>query len=93
MKISEDKKQKISEQILAYLFSVNPKSVFTSNIAYEIARDEEFVKKLLFELKKKNLIIEIKKNPNGISYIKRSRWKLSDRTYSIYKKKQSDFSI
>lgn len=86
MKISKEKQDKISEQILAYLYSQNPKSIYTAHIAKEIARDEEFVKKLLLDLKKKNLVIEIKKNQKGISYIRRSRWKLSEKTYSIYKK-------
>ncbi len=89
MKISSQKKEKISEQILALLFSVSPKSLFTSNIAAEIARDEDFVKKLLLELKNKNLVIEIKKNPKGISYIRRSRWKISDIAYQAYKQYQS----
>lgn len=88
MKISVKKKEKILEQILAYLFQKNPQSIFTSHIAEELARDEEFVKKLLLELKKKNLIIEIKKNKEGISYIRRSRWKLSPNTYNFYKKSQ-----
>ena len=88
MKISEEKREKISEQILAVLYSKNPVPLFTSNIAKEIARDEEFVKSLLSDLKKKKLIIEIKKNPKGIDYLRRSRWKLSDRTYSLYKSHQ-----
>ena len=78
MKISDKKKDKISEQILAFLYSVSMKSVFTSHIAREIARDEEFVKNLLAALKKKNLVTEIRKNPKGKDYLKRSRWKLSD---------------
>lgn len=89
MKISEQKKQKISEQILAFLYSSYPKPLFTSYIAAEIARDEEFVKKLLQNLKTKNLIIEIKKNPNGILYLRRSRWKLKDTVYEAYSKHQT----
>jgi len=85
MKISEKKKEKISEQILSYLYSINPKSIFTSQIAEEIARDEEFVKNLLFDLKKRNLLIEIKKNPKGTLYVRRSRWRLSDAAYKAYK--------
>jgi len=88
MKISEEKKEKIYEQILAFLYSVSPKPLFTLNIAKEIARDEEFVKSLLLALKKKELIIEIKKNPKGMPYSKRSRWKLSDSAYSAYKTHQ-----
>jgi hypothetical protein len=89
MKISKNKKEKISEQILALLYSVSPKLLFTMNIAQEIARDEEFVKSLLIELKKKELILEIKKNSKGVSYLKRSRWKLADNAYEAYKKYQS----
>ena len=92
MRISNKKREKISEQILAFLYSINPKPVFTSHIAQEIARDEEFVKKILQELKNKKLVAEIKKNPKGIPYKQRTRWKLSDITYQTYKDKQSDFN-
>ena len=85
MMLSDKKKEKISEQILALLYYQNPKSLFTSNIAQEIARDEEFTKKLLVDLKAKKLIVEIKKNPKGIIYSRRSRWNLSDKTYVVYK--------
>ncbi len=88
MKISDKKKEKISEQILALLYSVSPKMLFPSYIAQEIARDEEFVKKLLLELKKKKLVIEITKNPKGIPYLRRSRWRISDIAYQAYKQHQ-----
>jgi len=85
MKISKQKKEKISEQILAYLYSINPKPAFTSHIAREVARDEEFVKDILLDLKNKSLVTEVNKNPSGIDYIRRVRWKLSDKAYSVYK--------
>lgn len=85
MKISNKKKEKISEQILAFLYSINLKPIFTSQIAEEIARDEEFVKNLLLNLKKKGLVSEIKKNPKGVLYLRRSRWRLSDVAYKAYK--------
>lgn len=88
MYISKEKKEKISEQILAHLYLTNPKPLFTFHIAREIARDEEFVKKLLVDLKKKELVVEITKNPQGKNYTKRSRWKLSEKTYLFYKQKQ-----
>ena len=88
MKISKIKKEKISEQILLFLFTRSPQIIFTSHIAQEIARDEEFVKKILNELKSKGLVIEIKKNKEGIDYKRRSRWKLNDRTYQVYKNLQ-----
>jgi len=87
MKISKEKKNKIFEQILNYLYSVNPRPIFTSYIAREIARDEEFVKKLLLALKKKNLVIELKKNNKGVQYKRRSRWVLSPEAYQAFKKR------
>lgn len=89
MKISEQKIEKISEQILATLYSISPKSLFTSYIAQEIARDEEFTKKILLKLKDKKLIIEIKKNSKGVIYLRRSRWSLTNVTYNTYKQYQS----
>lgn len=88
MKISKEKQEKISEQILIYLFSESPKPLFTSYIAKEIARDDEFTKKILIDIKNKGLVLEVKKNPQGIPYKKRSRWKLSDAAYLAYKKNQ-----
>lgn len=85
MKISNKKRDKISEQILAFLYSLPMRPAFTSHIAREVARDEEFVKDLLTEMKKKNLVAEIRKNPKGEQYLKRSRWKLSDAAYRAYK--------
>ena len=85
-KISEQKKEKISEQILSFLYSIFPKQIFTSEIAKELARDEEFIKILLNELQKKELIIKISKNHIGVNYQKRQRWRLSNKTYEFYKK-------
>ena len=87
--ISKQKKDKISEQILHYLFSISPSSEFTINIAKEIARDEEFTKFLIQDLQKKNLVIEINKNPKGKIYIKRQRWRLSNQVYEAYKNHQN----
>ncbi len=88
--ISQEKKDKISEQILAYLFNQSPESKFTSTIAKELARDEEFTKKLLTKLQKQKLIIKIKKNSSGTKYIRRERWILSNSTFEIYKKHQNE---
>lgn len=89
MRISEQKKEKIIEQILALLYS-SPQPLFTSQVAMEIARDEEFVKTLLLRLKKKGFVNEVKKNSEGIDYLKRSRWRLSDSVYSAYRQHQGN---
>jgi len=91
MRISQEKQEKISEQILAFLYSISPKAVFTSHIAQEVIRDEEFTKKLLLELKKKKLVNEIKRNPKGQFYLRRIRWRLSDEVYKAYKYQQSKY--
>ncbi len=85
-KISKEKENKIIEQILFLLYSKFPQLIFTSDIAKEIARDEEFTKKILTEMEKKDLVTKVSKNPEGINYIKRSRWRISNKAYDIYKK-------
>lgn len=87
-KISNQKKEKISEQILSYLYSIFPKQIFTAEIAKELARDEEFIKFLLKDLEKKGLVIKIDKNPQGLKYSLRLRWRISNRAHEIYKKHQ-----
>ena len=84
--LKTEKKDKISEQILHYLFTVTPESVFTSDIAKELARDEEFIKDILLGLKNKNLVVEINKNNKGTTYLKRQRWRLTNSVYEVYKK-------
>jgi hypothetical protein len=87
-RISQQKKDKISEQILYYLYTVSPEPLFTNKIAQEIARDEEFTKAILTELKLKSLIIEVNKNPTGQPYKKRQRWRIATKTHEAYSKHQ-----
>lgn len=88
-KISQEKRDKISEQILNFLFSISPEPKFTSDIAREIARDEEFTKLLLLDLKKKTFIVEVNKNQKGTNYLKRQRWRLSNPAFEVFNKRQS----
>ena len=87
-KISDQKIEKISEQILFHLYSIFPKQVFTSDIAKELARDEEFIKKLLKTLEEKELVVKINKNPKGLLYSRRLRWRISNKAHSAYKTQQ-----
>lgn len=87
-KISKQKRNKISEQILYYLFSVSPEPKFTADIAREIARDEEFTKVLLIELQTNKLIVGVDKNSSGKEYLRRQRWLLSPKAYEVYNKGQ-----
>ncbi len=86
--ISKEKKEKIQEQVLHHLFSIFPKQIFTSDIAREMARDEEFIKVLLVDLEKKDLIVRISKNSDGKIYSRRIRWRLSNKAQEIYSKHQ-----
>jgi len=88
MKISQEKKDKIIEQILSYLYHSFPDQPFTAQIAREIARDEEFIKKILVELKEKNLLISIIKNKKGDLFLRRIKWRLANQVYDIYNSKQ-----
>ena len=84
MKISQEKLNTIKEQILSQLYHNFPTQLFTSQVASSIARDEEFIKKLLLELKSKGLIISIKKNTKGIDFTRRIKWQLSTNAYNAY---------
>lgn len=86
--ISKEKKEKIQEQIISFLYSSFPKQIFTSDISQELARDEEFIKSLLLDLEKKKLVTRISKNSKGEQYIRRIRWRISNEAYEIYKKSQ-----
>jgi len=87
-KISDEKKEKIAEQILSHLYSIFPKQVFTSDIAKELARDEEFMKDMLNNLEKKQLVKKIDKNSQGFQYSRRLRWRISNKAHEIYKNHQ-----
>ncbi len=84
MRLSEEKRNKIKSNILGHLFEIYPKSLFVAEISRLEARDEEFIKALMFELKEKNLVTNIKQNPKGIFYSRRIRWKLSNKAQEAY---------
>ena len=88
MRLSQDKKDKISEQILSFLYHSFPKQPFTAEIAREIARDEEFIKRMLFDLKEKNLVTPIRKNAKGEVFSRRMKWRLASKVYDIYRAKE-----
>lgn len=92
-RISETKERKIKETILHLLFEQSPKALFTYHIAQELARDEEYIKKLMFELESKNMVVGIKKNAQGKDYNRRIRWRLASPVYDAYKKLNSNPSI
>lgn len=85
-RISDKKLQRIKENILLYLYENPAKPVFTSKIAEELIRDEEFILKLLKELSKEGFIDEINTNSNGKKFLSRRKWTLKSNVYSEYSK-------
>lgn len=85
-RISQTKETKIKETILQLLFEQSPKSLFTYHIAQELARDEEYIKKLMQNLEISGLVASVKKNAKGLDYSRRIRWRLSNKAYDAYKK-------
>ena len=81
------------EQILHYLYQSFPRNPFTAEIAREIARDEEFIKKLLLELKEKNFVLVIRKGKKGEIFSRRLKWKLTNKVYDIYHLKQQNTNL
>ena len=74
--------------IIAHLYQHAPQALFASEISTLEARDEEFIKSLLQELEKKQLVIKITKGPQGQQYQRRQRWRLSNSAYEAYSKIQ-----
>ena len=87
-RISEKKIKRIKEIILSFLFHNSPKAFFTYGIAQEIARDEEFCKRLLQELSKEELVVKVDKNSKGIKYLRRERWRLTNKAFKAYSELQ-----
>ena len=84
MRLSKEKREKISEQVLSFLYHSFPHAQFTAAISKEMARDEEFIKNLMFDLKDKNLVMAVKKNEKGKDFVRRIRWQLSPKAYQAY---------
>lgn len=85
MRLSKQKRDRIAEQVLSFLYHEFPRAHFTASISREIARDEEFIKTIMHELQDKKLVNCIRKNPQGLVYSRRCRWNLSPKAYDAYK--------
>jgi len=83
-RISDKKIKKLKEHILSILYDNHFNPLFTSNIAEELIRDEEFTLRLLDELKKDGFIKEINKNTDGKKYLSRKKWILKSKIYDQY---------
>ena len=93
VRISEEKKNTIKSNILAILYENFPKQLYTSEISKIAARDEEFVKEIMFSLKEKGLVVSIRKNTDGRVFLRRMRWQLSSKAYAVYSQKAGQYNI
>ncbi len=85
-KISEKKVEKIKENILSVLFDAGVRGMFTKQIGDEIARNDEFILRLLKELEKQKIIKQMNKTKKGTTFIRRKQWTLTNKAYDAYKK-------
>ena len=73
VRLSDKTRTLLKNDILAILYESSLKPMYTSHIATELRRDNEFVLKLLLELKKEKLVKEVKKGRSG-DYLARKKW-------------------
>lgn len=81
-KISQEKIEKIKDEIIRILYEDYPQFKYTSQISNILLRDKEFILDLLKELKKLNLVISIEESKG--KNVKR-KWSLNKITYEKYK--------
>ena len=81
-KISCEKEKKIKEDILRELYDCYPGMLWTYSVAENIARDEEFVLRLLRGLAEDKVVIV--REESGKFRVKR-KWGLSEEVYGKYK--------
>jgi hypothetical protein len=81
-RISKEKQDRIKEDILREMFENYPEFEYTESVAEKIIRDNEFTLKLLKEMKRKNLINEIRESSGR--KIKR-KWQMKKEVYYAYK--------
>jgi len=81
-KIGKEKEGRIKEEILRFLYDEYPSFHYTSGIAYEMLRDNEFVLRLMKEMLKDGIVSSFDdKGGRGA----RKKWKLREEVFSKYK--------
>ena len=87
VKLSNQLINLIKDDIITFLYNNQLKSYFTSNIAKEIRRDNEFALKLLLELKEQGFVEHIKKNKQGRQYLARIKWRIPPNVITAYEQR------
>ena len=81
-KVSEEKREKLKEEVLRIIYENYPSFLYTYQIAEHLIRDDEFILKLLKDLKEKNLLICLEESSGN--NIKR-KWGLKKEIYEKYR--------
>lgn len=76
VRLGEEKRVRLKEEILSILNESPLKARFTNEIAKELIRDNEFTLKLLMEMRDNGHLKEIRVNKG--SYKVRRKWRISD---------------
>jgi len=71
---------KVAEAALAFLNEKYPEALTCREVAEELARDNEFVAKVLFFLKDKGLAMQVTASPRGREYVRWTKWTLTPAT-------------
>jgi len=79
-RISQRTFGKVAESALAFLNERYPEAVTCREVAEELARDNEFVAKVLFFLKEKGLAMQVTASPRGRDYVRWTKWTLTPST-------------
>ncbi|HII15811.1 MAG TPA: hypothetical protein HA362_05880 [Nanoarchaeota archaeon] len=87
-RLSEKTENHLKDEIVSALYH-SKRSMFSNQIATEICRDNELVKRLLAELDKMGVVERLLKNKRGVSYKERNRWRLRPEVEKAFR--QSSF--
>lgn len=77
-RMSERTKEKISSNLLHFLYEEYPHGLSTNILAQNEVRDKEFVLSLLLKLEKKEII-------HNLGHKKKTVWVMTERAYKTYK--------
>ncbi|MFH0835585.1 MAG: hypothetical protein V1834_00285 [Candidatus Micrarchaeota archaeon] len=83
-RVSKKTFDKVAESVLGVLYDNYPGSVSTRFVAGEVARDKEFVAKVLDFLRGKGFVEQWTKSRAGEEYERWAKWRLSKRAYDKY---------
>lgn len=83
-KLNQKTLEKIKSDVLSILYDHNDEGLFSAQIANNIIRDEDFVQNLMLELEKLHVVKRDKLTRKGSNFIRRKRWRLTEKAFEAY---------